>query len=181
MTLRRLMLAASCREGAAGPLARRAADDGDFVRALGETDRLLRIAPDDPSDPDDPGEWGARQRIARALATVEPDPAREPGAWRAGVATGVMGVAAAVAVLAPIALWRSASGPAPVGLEQAGVAASGPLTTEQVGGAGISWTLVGSFDQPLRAEAAALAADARDFGRMLNPGLPIGVAQQPGQ
>ena len=38
----------------------------------------------------------------------------------------------------------------------------------------MGWTLAGQFDQPLCAEAAALLADARDFGRMIAAGLPLG-------
>ncbi|MFG0284240.1 MAG: hypothetical protein ACF8R7_07435 [Phycisphaerales bacterium JB039] len=160
MTLRRLMLAASCRDGARGPMARRAAAEGDFVRALDQTDRLLRITPPDPPGP---GAWLTAERTVRALADIEPDPAPAPSA-RAPLAAGLLSAAAAAAILIGVTTWRSAPPTAPAPAE----VASAPDLRR------MGWTLVGQFDQPLRTEAAALLADARDFGRMIAPGLPLG-------
>lgn len=173
MNLRHLLLAASCRDGARGRMARRASEEGDFVRALGETDRLLRIAPPDPDGPsgaDHRETLEARQHIVRALEGVEP--AAAPAArWRPAAATAFAAAAAAAVVLTPLVLWRTASAPAPAPAPIAGDLAAVEATESPR----LSWTLVADFDQPLRAEAAALAADVRRFGSLVAPGV-VGMA-----
>jgi hypothetical protein len=169
MNLRRLMLAASCRNGARGRMAGRASAEGEFVRALDETDRLLRIAPHDPGGTgrNDSASRLAQERIARALEGVEPLPA-PASAWRPVAGAALATAAAAAIVLTPLVVWRSAAAPAPA-------ADSADRSVRAAHDAPrLSWTLVADFDHPLRAEAAALAADVSRFGRLVAPGLPIG-------
>ena len=179
MNVRRLLLAAFCRDGARGPMARRASGDGEFVRALGETDRLLRIAPADPGGPtagDHHQAERARLRIVRALEGVEP--AGAPALRRRPiVSTAFAAAAAAAVVLTPLVVWRTASAPAPAPMAGPGeradeVAVAGfGVGPEAAASPRLSWTLVADFDQPLRAEAAALASDVRRFGAFVAPGV----------
>jgi hypothetical protein len=167
MNLKRLLLTASCREGegnrfaggARGRLARRATAEADFVRAIDETDRLLRI---DPPEPD----AEAPRRVVRALQRLDPAPAAIHARWRSAAMLALTTAAAATITLAPVALWRAAGpGPAPIVLAEE----SAPAAPAQP--ARLTWTLVASIDHPLRAEAAALAADMRQFGHLVAPGV----------
>lgn len=176
MNLRRLLLAASSRDGVRGRMARRASDEGEFVRALGETDRLLRIAPPDAGTRagDRVQAQRARQRIVRALEGVEPAaPAPPAQRWRPIAATAFAAAAAAAVVLTPMVVWRTASAPAQAPMAAAGESAGAGFNVgpEAAAAPRLSWTLVAGFDQPLRAEAAALAADVRRFGALVAPGV----------
>lgn len=165
MNMRRLLLAASCRDGARGRMARRASAEGEFVQALDETDRLLRIDPRHPGDPaagDDRAARVARQRVVQALDSVQPAPAAR---WRPAAGTALAAAAAAAIVVTPLVVWRSAGGPAGGAAPAEQAIAAAPQLPR------LSWTMVVEFDQPLRAEAAALAADVRQFGWLVAPGV----------